>query len=74
MANRLQGRIYLIISLAGLAIFCSGILLFASCYMVESLLKGNEFDPEFGKNHCEYWAGIPVSLLYSIFIDKFQDS
>jgi hypothetical protein len=29
--------------------------------MVENELNGNGFDTEFGKNHCEYWAAIPVS-------------
>jgi hypothetical protein len=61
----LQAKIQLIIGLAGIKIFCLGILLFASSYMVEDLLKDYGYGYDFGRNHCEYWAALPVS--YTIF-------
>jgi hypothetical protein len=57
----LQAKIHLIIGLAGIKIFCLGILLFASSYMIEDLLQNDKFGYDFGKNLCEYWAALPVS-------------
>ncbi|CAB3990036.1 Hypothetical predicted protein [Paramuricea clavata] len=68
MAYNLQNRIRFIIGLAGFAIFCSGILLFASSYLVEDLLKDTIIDADFGRNHCEYWAALPTILTGAILV------
>ncbi|XP_028398042.1 uncharacterized protein LOC114521718 [Dendronephthya gigantea] len=62
MASKLRSRIQLIIGLAGLVLTCSGIILFASSYLVEEWLKSYEFSSPLGRNHCEYWAAIPTFL------------
>ena len=61
MASYVQARINSIIFVTGIAISCLGILLFVASYEVENELKDNYFGSQFGKNHCEYWAAIPVS-------------
>ena len=62
MASYVQARINSIISVTGIAISCLGILLFVASYEVENELKDTDyFGSQFGKNHCEYWAAIPVS-------------
>ncbi|CAB3990037.1 Hypothetical predicted protein, partial [Paramuricea clavata] len=64
----LQAKIHLIIGLAGIKIFCLGILLFASSYMVEDLLKDYAYGFDIGRNHCEYWAALPTILTGVILV------
>lgn len=62
MAKTLEYKIGVFVAVVGFAIFCSGLILFASSYLIEDILKGLDgFGSDFGKNHCEYWAALPVS-------------
>ena len=63
MGYTLKQRIGFFVAAVGFAISLSGVVLFASSYLVEDMLKGlhHIVGGEMGKNHCEYWAALPVS-------------
>ena len=63
MGYTLEQRIGFLVVVVGFAIFVSGVVLFASSYLIEDMLKGLLVvgGGDMGKNHCEYWAALPVS-------------
>ena len=65
MGNSLEHRISVLVAAVGIAIFLSGLLLFVSSYLVEDILKDLKEFNDFGQNHCEYWAALPVSRKYT---------
>ena len=63
MGYTLEQRIGFLVAVVGFAVIVSGVVLFASSYLVEDMLKGLRHfgGGSMGKNHCEYWAALPVS-------------